>query len=43
VGKVTDLKAAMEWAKLLRTLEQEQETSAAVQSSEVTALEDHVD
>ena len=36
VGEVTELKAAMERAKLLMTLEQEQEVSAAVQSSEVT-------
>jgi len=32
---VADLKAAMERAKLLMTLEQEKETSAAVQSFQV--------
>ena len=41
-GKVTELKVAMERAKLLMTLEQEQEASAAVQSSEVTVLKDQI-
>jgi len=42
MGEIFDLKTAMEWAKLLRTLEQEQETSAAVQSCDVIALQDQI-
>ena len=41
-GEIADLKTAMERAKLLMTLEQEQEMSAAVQPSEVTVLKDQI-
>jgi len=41
-GEIADLKTAMEQAKLLMTLEQEQGTSASVQPSEVTVLKDQI-
>ena len=41
-GQINDLKTAMERAKLLMTLKEELDKTAAVQSSEVAALKDQI-
>ena len=42
MGQINDLKTAMERAKLLMTLKEKPDKTAAVQSSEVAALKDQI-